>query len=136
MYIHSHNIWYNYLHFQLTLLRIPFTEVIVNQILRYIETHGGHDAGSDHGRERKHLEKICLEFVMQVGTQNMLYDIDNSEGMSMICMEDPIVLFLFAIKCNFRTILLEEGQWPPMVAFPISISAGYSKNVKDLRYLQ
>ena len=76
MAIHCHN---KYLLFQLTLLRIPFTEVIVNQILRYIESHdaaasttkdfnGGHDAGSENVRERKHLEKICLEFVMQVDT--------------------------------------------------------------------
>jgi len=61
---------------QLTLLRIPFTEVIVNQILRYIEMHdlavssskafsSGNDQGSMQARERKHLEKICLEFVMQ-----------------------------------------------------------------------
>ena len=62
---------------QLTLLRIPFTEVIVNQILRYIEMHdlavssskafsSSNDHGSLQARERKHLEKICLEFVMQV----------------------------------------------------------------------
>ena len=62
---------------QLTLLRIPFTEVIVNQILRYIEMNdlavssskafsSSNDHGSLQARERKHLEKICLEFVMQV----------------------------------------------------------------------
>ena len=66
-----------HLHLQLTLLRIPFTEVIVNQILRYIESHDaaasnkgdfkiGHDSGSERTKDRKHLEKICLEFVMQV----------------------------------------------------------------------
>ena len=59
------------------MLRIPFTEVIVNQILRYIEMHdlavssskafsSSNDHGSLQARERKHLEKICLEFVMQV----------------------------------------------------------------------
>ena len=53
------------------------SEVIVNQILRYIEMHdlavssskafgSGNDQGSLQARERKHLEKICLEFVMQV----------------------------------------------------------------------
>lgn len=61
---------------QLTLLRIPFTEVILNQILRYIECHdvaasnakdfnGTRDTGSSQVRQRQHLEKICLEFVMQ-----------------------------------------------------------------------
>ena len=72
--------------FQLTLLRIPFTELIVSQILRYIETHdaaalntkdfynGGQNdlhshcshACSSQNRDIQHLEKICLEFVMQV----------------------------------------------------------------------
>ena len=64
--------------------------MIVNQILRYIECHdaaasntkdfnGGHDVGSEHARERKHLEKICLEFVMQVDTLPILNETDNCE---------------------------------------------------------
>ena len=67
----------------------------MNQILRYIETHdvvasntkdfnvGGQNelhnlcshVCSSQNKERKHLEKICLEFVMQV-YRNITYKMD------------------------------------------------------------